>query len=118
MTSRNVVTLTGKVVRPSQRRYRPDGSPVLQFSFELSDPGERQLVTIVAIGKLAEMEPSLLQSGQPLWVEGQLKQRRWQSPEGKQRSRVEIIATDIRQLEDSQINPVFHKRGEDHEKTF
>jgi single-stranded DNA-binding protein len=118
MISQNIVTLTGKVVRPSPRRYRPDGSPVIQFSFELSDPGERNLITIVAIGKMAEMESSLFQSGQPLLVEGHLKRRQWQSPEGKHCARVEVIATDIQRLEDSQLNPVLHKRGEDHEKTF
>ena len=91
---------------------------MIQFSLELSDPGKRQLITVVAIGKLTEIEEGLFQSGQSLCVEGQLKQRQWQSPEGRQRSRVEIIATDIRRLEDSQINPVFHKRGEDHEKAF
>ena len=113
MTSQNLVILTGRVVKAPQRHTRPDGSPVLQFPFQMSDPGERNPITIVAIGKLAETEPDLLQSGQALLVKGQLKQRRWQSPEGKQRSRLEIIATDFQRLEDSQPNPVIHKRGED-----
>jgi single-stranded DNA-binding protein len=94
---------------------------VLQFLFRLSKPEERNPITIVAIGKLAEIEPDLLQRGQVLTVKGRLKQRRWQTPEGRQRSRVEIIATDFQRPEDSHLNPVAHKRGvddNDHEKTI
>jgi len=121
MTSQDLVILTGRVAGVPQRHTCPDGSPVLQFPLRMSDPGERPPITIVAIGKLAETEPDLLQSGQVLTVKGRLKQRRWQTPEGRRRSRLEIIATDFQRLEDSHLNPVTHKRGEDdndHEKTI
>ena len=105
MTSRNLVVLAGKVARPPHRHYRPDGCLVLQFPLELSDresqpyQGGENLIDIVAFGKLAELESSLFQSGQSLLVKGQLKQRRWQTPEGRHRVRVEIIATDLEKIE-------------------
>jgi single-strand DNA-binding protein len=110
MTSHDLVMLAGKVARPPHRHYRPDGTLVLQFSFELSDRKNQanrkgqNLIDIVAFGKLAELELSLFQSGQSLLVKGQRKERRWQTPEGKHRVRVEIIATDLQRLEESSPN--------------
>jgi single-stranded DNA-binding protein len=54
----------------------------------------------VAFGELAEFKLDLLQSGQPLLVVGRLNQRHWQTPEGKKRTRTEVIATDLRRLEE------------------
>jgi single-stranded DNA-binding protein len=111
MTVSNCVILTGKVVTPSRLHYRPDGSPVIQFLLEVNDP-EDQLrqpcpagrrgqnrIHVVAIGKLAEFDPNLLQTGQPLTVIGRLNQRSWRTPEGRSRSRTEVIATDLRTTE-------------------
>jgi len=115
MTSVNRVILTGKVVTPPQRHYRPDGSPVIQFPLELIDPEDppvrgpnrngtgqrsRNRVEIVAVGELAEMKLDLLQSGQPLMVIGKLNQRRWQTPEGRNRTCTEVIATALRTIEE------------------
>jgi len=106
MTSLNRVILTGKVMTPPRRHYRPDGSPVIQFPLELNDSGEskgqggRNQINIVAFGKLAEFKLDLLQSGQRLMVIGKLNQRRWQTPEGKNRTQTEVIATDLRTIEE------------------
>ena len=115
MTSLNRVVLTGKVVTPPRRHYRPDGSPVIQFPLELNDSEDltgqawhrdgtgqrgRNRIDIVAIGKLAEYNLDLLQSGQPLMVIGKLNQRCWQTPEGKNRTRTEVIASDLRRIEE------------------
>ena len=111
MTVSNRVILTGKVVTPSRRHYRPDGSPVIQFLLELNDSedlkhqqdgsgrGGRNRIPIVAIGKLAEFDLDLLQTGQHLVVIGKLNQRNWQTPEGRNRARTEVIATDLRTIE-------------------
>ena len=115
MTSLNRVVLTGKVVTPPRRHYRPDGSPVIQFPLELNDSEDltgqarhrdgprqrgRNRIDIVAIGKLAEFNLDLLQSGQPLMVIGKLNLRCWQTPEGKNRTRTEVIASDLRRIEE------------------
>jgi single-strand DNA-binding protein len=115
MTPLNRVILTGKVVTPPRRHYRPDGSPVIQFPLELNDSedltgqalhrngtgqGGRNRIDIVAFGKLAEFKLDLLQSGQHLMVIGRLNQRRWQTPEGKNRTCTEVIATALRTIKD------------------
>jgi len=121
MISRNCVILTGKIATPPRRHYRPDGSPVVQFPLELNKenhlPGQGQpqgdrrpalnhtgsgsLIHVVAFGELAESKFDLLQSGLHLMVVGQLNQRRWQTPEGKKRTRTEVIATDLQKVEDA-----------------
>jgi single-strand DNA-binding protein len=127
MTSLNRVILTGKVVTPPRRHYRPDGSPVIQFPLELHDPeditgqalrragtgrGSRNRIDIVAVGKLAEFNLDLLQSGQHLMVVGKLNQRSWQTPEGKNRIRTEVIATDLRTIEEKSQIQMLKKQGE------
>ena len=104
MVSHNYVLLTGKVAKLPLRRYRPDGSPVIQFPLELNQEDAAQgdkksRIDIVAVGKLAEWEPGLFQSGQRLLVEGRLQQRQWKTPEGRNLSRIEVIATDFRKVE-------------------
>jgi len=113
MTFLNRVILTGKVVNPPRPHYRPDGSPVIQFPLELDNSEDRttqalhrkgsgvqKRINIVAFGKLAEFKFDLLQSGQRLMVVGKLNQRCWQTPEGKNRTRTEVIATELRTIEE------------------
>jgi single-stranded DNA-binding protein len=97
--------LTGKIAKPPRRSFRPDGSWVVQFPLELDDPGDpenpktRSLVEVVAFGKLAEAGPGHLVTGQYLQVEGRLNQRQWRTPEGRQRTCTEVIATDLQTLD-------------------
>jgi len=113
MTFLNRVILTGKVVTLPRRHYRPDGSVVIQFPLELNDPedpagqrlnhtasrrGGRKRIDIVAFGELAEVQHDLLQSGQHLVVIGSLNQRRWQTPEGRNRTCTEVIATSFQTI--------------------
>jgi single-stranded DNA-binding protein len=58
------------------------------------------LIDIVAIGKLAEVKLDL-QSGHHLLVIGQLHQRSWKTPEGKNRTRTEVIAMDLRTIDEA-----------------
>ena len=118
MTLLNRVILTGIVATPPRRHYRPDGSPVIQFPLELNESeegagpslnrngrkqGRRNRIDIVAIGKLAEIEVDLLQSGRHVVVTGRLNQRRWQTPEGKNRTQTEVIATSLRPIEENTL---------------
>ena len=141
MISYNRVILTGRVVNPPRHQYRPDGSPVVQFMLELNhseNPSDQPLnqgstgkslhrngageteggwINVVAFGKLAEFKLNLLQSGQHLLVEGRLNQRRWQTPEGKHRSLIEVVATDLRRVEEISRTMDSLKRGEEDEET-
>jgi single-stranded DNA-binding protein len=82
---------------------------VIQFPLELNDAENlkgqrgRNQINIVAIGKLAEIKLDLLQSGQHLMVIGKLNQRHWQTPEGKNRTRTEVIATDLQTVEENNL---------------
>jgi single-strand DNA-binding protein len=141
MISYNRVILTGRVVNPPRHQYRPDGSPVVQFMLELNhseNPSDQPMnhgstgqalhrngsgeaeggwINVVAFGKLAEFKLNLLQSGQHLLVEGRLNQRRWQTPEGKHRSLIEVVATDLRRVEEISRTMDSLKRGEEDEET-
>jgi single stranded DNA-binding protein len=136
MTSVNQVILTGTVVNPPRPHYRPDGSPVIQFPLELDDSedratqsllrtgsgrtlhrngtgrGVRKRINIVAFGKLAEFKFDLLQGGQRLMVIGKLNQRCWQTPEGKNRIRTEVIATELRTIEEKNPTSKLKEEGE------
>jgi len=122
----NLVVLTGRVAHPPQFHYQPNGTPVLQFSLELMDServaetrqdrqqhgyslkqarGRPALVNIVALGPLAQSR-SKLQSGEHLMVKGRLHQRRWQTSEGKNRTRTEVIASELRSVEPQEVQPV------------
>jgi len=132
MISFNRVILTGKVATAPRYSYRPDGSPVIQFPLELDETkdlstrershrgnrpasnrkglwtppkhtGSGNLIHVVAIGELAEFRLDL-ESGQHLLVIGRLNQRSWRTPEGKSRTRTEVIATDLRTIEASETD--------------
>ncbi|MDP2973292.1 MAG: single-stranded DNA-binding protein [Deltaproteobacteria bacterium] len=129
MTSVNQVILTGKVAKPPQFHHQPDGTPVLQFSLELNDSGNisvktpgrghqgqtpkrtglhPSLIHIVALGQLAQSR-SELQSGQRLLVKGRLHQRYWETPEGRYRSRTEVIVSELHSAEENEANPQSQK---------
>jgi single-stranded DNA-binding protein len=132
MTFYNRVILSGKVASPPRRHYLPNGSPIIQFPLELdvtrkpryqeqpdgarrsplNPTGSGSLIEIVATGKLAEFHFDLLQQDQHLLVRGRLNQRQWRTPEGKHRTCTEVIATDLRTLEERD------ERGEKNEETF
>ncbi|MBM4347093.1 MAG: single-stranded DNA-binding protein [Deltaproteobacteria bacterium] len=123
-TDLNLVVLAGKVANQPQFHYQPDGTPVLQFPLELNDSGvasgktplesgrghalkrtgsRPSLINIVALGQLAQCR-STLQSGQRLIVKGQLNQRRWQTVEGRSRTRTEVIASELQSVEENKTD--------------
>ena len=101
MTSQNRVILTGRVATSPRCHYRPDGCAVVEFSLEINCEAGPALINIVAIGGLAELKRNQLEAGQYLLVEGRLNQRGWQTPEGKHRTRMEVIVTDLRRVDKS-----------------
>jgi len=66
----------------------------------LNDKGSGSWIEVVAFGELAELNLESLQSGQHLLVVGRLNPRYWQTPEGKKRTRMEVVATDLRRVEE------------------
>jgi single-strand DNA-binding protein len=96
----NRVILIGSLTRDPEIRYNPRGDRVVKIT--LAIPNERMTTDhfdVVFVsgnqGNLAEK----LREGQWVLIEGKMKQRRWKTPEGQSRARVEIIADTIRQIE-------------------
>lgn len=131
MSFLNRVIITGRVLKTPQLHYRPDGSAVIHFLLELSDSisrppkdlpkkkgleNQKSIFHIMAMEALAEQKMDLLKTGQFLLVVGRLSQRNWKTQEGRVQSRTEIIATDLRAIDENKINP--YGRGEKDEETF
>ncbi|MBM4350458.1 MAG: single-stranded DNA-binding protein [Deltaproteobacteria bacterium] len=129
MTPVNQVVLSGKVAKPPRFHHQPDGTPVLQFSLELDDSGNisvkttghgpqgqtskragshPSLIHIVALGQLAQSKLEI-QSGQRLLVKGRLHERHWETPEGRYRSRTEVIVSELHSDEENEANPQSQK---------
>lgn len=131
MTFLNRVILTGRVLKTPQLYYRPDGSAAVHFLLELNDSkgeppedlpkkggmrGQKSIFHIMAMEALAEHKMDLLKIGQPLLVVGRLSQRNYKTPEGRVQSRTEIIAIDLRAIDENKID--LYQRGENDEETF
>ncbi|MCX8116347.1 MAG: single-stranded DNA-binding protein [Desulfobacterota bacterium] len=120
MPGRNQVMLTGWVVKSPQFHHQLNGTPVLQFFLKVDDPEETtrrspdrgskdrpcqpevmppSSIQIVAFGPLAQ-EGALLRDGQRLCVKGRLTERRWKLADGRIRSRVEVIASELLVVEE------------------
>jgi single-strand DNA-binding protein len=102
--SLNRVTLIGRLGRRPEMRYTPTGKPVTSFSIvlTLSDAfseserwAETDWFNVVAWGNLAETCKQTLIKGQPVYVEGRIKTRRWQDVDQTVHSRAEIIAHSV-----------------------
>lgn len=85
-------------------RYTPTGKPVASFSvvMTLSDAlsdssrwAETDWFNVIVWGNLAETCKQTLSKGQPIYVEGRIKTRRWQDTDHTVHSRAEIIAHSV-----------------------
>lgn len=104
----NKVILIGNLTRDPELRYIPSGQAVASFGLATNrrwtDPsGEKKEETefheIVAWGKLAEICNQILSKGRRTYIEGRLRTRSWEAPDGTKRTRVEIIASDMKVLD-------------------
>ncbi len=107
MASVNKVILVGNLGRDPEVRYMPNGEAVCNFSIATTDSwkdksGQRQERTewhnIVMYRKLAEIAGEYLKKGRPVYVEGRLQTRKWQTKEGQDRYTTEIIADQMQML--------------------
>ncbi|MDR0525244.1 MAG: single-stranded DNA-binding protein [Spirochaetaceae bacterium] len=102
-TNLNSILIEGNLVRDPILRSTPKGTPVCTFSlasnrFFKQDSGLEKEVSFFDVeswSKLAENCYSLGHKGRGVRVVGRLKQERWVGPDGKQRSRVTIVAEHI-----------------------
>ncbi len=99
--SLNKVMLIGRMGADAKLSYLPSGSPVANFniatdeSYKDKQTGERVDRTewhrIAVFGKSAEFCANYLGKGRLVYVEGQIKTRKWQDRDGQDRYTTEIV---------------------------
>ena len=120
MASLNKVLLMGNLTRDPELRYIPSGSAVTSFTVAMNrvyklQTGEKKeevsFVRVVVWARLAEVCNDYLKKGSPVFVEGRLQSRSWDTPDGQKRSTLEVIATNIQFLKGG--TPGAGGRGQD-----
>lgn len=105
MANVNKVMLLGNLTRDPELRYTPQGAAVCEFALAMNhsytnkQSGQKveevSFIDVVAWGRTAETCAEYLKKGRQVFVEGRLKQDRWESPEGKKMSKVRVIAENV-----------------------
>lgn len=105
MANVNKVMLLGNLTRDPELRYTPQGSAVCEFALAMNysytnkQSGQKveevSFIDIVAWGRTGEICAEYLKKGRQVFVEGRLKQDRWESPEGKKMSKIRVIAENV-----------------------
>src|SRR3989338_8800252 len=107
MASLNKVFLIGNLTRDPELRYVPSGTAVATFTIAVNrvyttQSGEKKeqatFVRVVVWGRRAEVCGEYLSKGSPLFVEGRLQSRNWETQDGQKRSTIEVIADNIQFL--------------------
>lgn len=104
MKSVNKVVLLGNVTADPDLKATSAGQSVCSFGLATNrvwkdQAGEKQSAVefhnVVAWGWLAEFCGQHIKKGKPLYIEGRLQTRRWESKDGKTNVRTEVVAEDI-----------------------
>ncbi|MFA5143391.1 MAG: single-stranded DNA-binding protein [Candidatus Omnitrophota bacterium] len=105
--SLNKVLLIGNLTRDPELRYIPSGSAVATFTVAVNrvykdQAGEKKeqvsFIRVVVWGRRAEVCGEYLSKGSPVFVEGRLQSRDWETQDGQKRSTVEVIADNVQFL--------------------
>ncbi len=105
--SMNKLLIIGNLGRDPEMRYTPSGQAVTNFTVATNHryttaDGERREETewfrVSAWGRLAETCNQFLTKGRQVYVEGRLRSRTYETPDGQTRFSNEISATDVRFL--------------------
>ncbi|RKX83610.1 MAG: single-stranded DNA-binding protein [Spirochaetes bacterium] len=105
MADINHVVVVGRLTRDAELKYTNNGYAVSKVSIAVNQrrkindqwTDEVSFFDVVIWGKTAEALKDYLVKGKQIGIEGKLHQSRWEQ-EGKQRSRVEIVASNIQLL--------------------
>ncbi len=104
----NRVLLAGRVVKDFALRYTADETPVATFRLAFKRPVKKPdgswgevagFVDVLVSHRLAEVCAERLKKGSPVYLEGRLQTRRWEGPDGRTRSVLEIKADQVEFLD-------------------
>lgn len=107
MASLNKVFLIGNLTRDPELRYVPSGSAVATFTIAVNrvyktQSGEKKeqvsFIRVVVWGRRAEVCGEYLSKGSPVFAEGRLQSRDWETQEGQKRNTIEVVADNIQFL--------------------
>lgn len=108
----NKVFLIGNLTRDPELRYTPSGTPVANFAIAINRvrtnaEGQRReettFVDIETFGKNAESCHRFLAKGKTLFVEGRLRYRSWESPDGHKRNKISVVAERVQFIERAKL---------------
>ncbi len=97
----NKVMIMGNLTRDPELRYTPQGMAVCDFALALNNTYRNKqgqevkdvtFVDITAWSRTAEIVAEHVKKGRSVFVEGRLKQDRWDAQDGSKRSKLKIIA--------------------------
>ncbi|EFP2800269.1 single-stranded DNA-binding protein [Salmonella enterica] len=99
----NKVMLIGNLGQDPEVRYLPNGNAVAMLSLATSDTwkdkqtGEQKDRTewhrVVIYGKLAEIAGEYLRKGSQVYIEGELRTRKWTDQSGQERYTTEVVVS-------------------------
>ena len=107
MANLNKVFLIGNLTRDPELRYTPGGTAVANLGIAVNrkfkdSSGELKeevcFLTVTVWDKQAEACCQYLQKGKPVFVEGVLQSRFWETPEGQKRSAIDVRAERVQFL--------------------
>ncbi len=119
MLNINRVMITGRLTREPETKYLPSGLAVTNLSiasnrrFQVNNEWreETSFFDIETFGKLAERLAETLRKGQPVYVEGRLKQESWER-DGQKQSKVRISADSVKPFDVPQRGQQGEQGGE------
>ena len=104
----NKVIVVGNLGQDPETRYMPSGSAVTNLrvatneSWKDKQTGEQKDRTewhsVAMFGRLAEIAAEYLRKGSQVYIEGNLRTRKWQDKDGNDRYTTEIIADEMQML--------------------
>lgn len=106
MANFNRVILMGNLTKDPELRYTPSGTAVANLRLAVNHryrqdnelKEEVSFFDIAVFGKNGENCSEYLAKGRPVLVEGRLRQNRWETEDGQRRSRIEVVANNVRFL--------------------
>ncbi len=102
MEGYNRVILIGNLTRDPEIRYNPKGDRVVKMTVAIPNGRGSETTAdyfdVMAFWRDQRDPMEKLKKGQWVLIEGKVKQRRWETPEGQSRTKVEIIADTVEHL--------------------
>jgi single-strand DNA-binding protein len=99
-TTLNKIILVGHLSRDPELRYTPNGTAIATFALATNHrykSGETWheevcFLDVVVFGRQAEPVGEYLHKGSQALIEGRLRQRTWETPDGQKRHKHEVVA--------------------------